>query len=88
MLKEWAKPSFSLLTTMLTAPCDHRATAFDTCTPARTKPRPLSNSSNAGVVFSSIANSMNAVPSARERGGSAAPAITVRPVRSRSWSIR
>ena len=42
MLKEWAKPSFSVLTTRLMSPCRQRVTAFDLCRPALAKPRPRS----------------------------------------------
>ena len=38
MLKECAKPSLSLLTTMLMSPCCQRVTAFERCRPAWAKP--------------------------------------------------
>src|SRR5215510_12581769 len=62
MLKAWAKPSFSRLTTRLISPCVHRVTALDLWRPARRKPRPASRPSNFGALVSSTANSMNAAP--------------------------
>ena len=72
MLKEWAKPSFSRLTTMLMSPWRQRVDVLRACArpPWRSRARQASSRNRAAAV-SSMANSTNSTPAHAARGGSA-----------------